>query len=122
MARIDELRLMTRVAKQYYEQGERQCEIAESMHLSQSTVSRLLKRAEQEQIVRVSVGVPLGVYTEFEAALAADMDCKMLSWSTVCGTIVMKASSVTLAERLLTIWKRRSIMGNVSVSPRGAAR
>ena len=71
MARIDELRLMTRVARLYYEQGLRQSEIAETIHLSQSTVSRLLKRAEQEQIVRITVSVPLGVYTDLEEALVA---------------------------------------------------
>ncbi len=69
MARIDELRLMTRVARLYHEQGLPQSEIAESLHLSQPTVSRLLKRAEQEQIVRVTVSVPLGVYTNLEEAL-----------------------------------------------------
>jgi DNA-binding transcriptional regulator LsrR (DeoR family) len=71
MARLDELRLMTRVARQYYEQGLRQSKIAESLQLSQSSVSRLLKRAEQEQIVRVTVSVPHGVYTDMEEALVA---------------------------------------------------
>jgi DNA-binding transcriptional regulator LsrR (DeoR family) len=71
MARIDELRLMTRVARLYYEQGLRQTEIAESLNLSQSTVSRLLKRAEREQIVRITVSVPHGVYIELEEALVA---------------------------------------------------
>jgi len=69
MARIDELRLMTRVARLYHEQGMRQAEIAESLHLSQPTVSRLLKRAEKEKIVRVIVNVPQGVYPELEEAL-----------------------------------------------------
>jgi DNA-binding transcriptional regulator LsrR (DeoR family) len=71
MARIDELRLITKVARLYHEQGQRQTEIAESLNLSQSTVSRLLKRAEQEKIVRVTVSVPHGVYTDLEEALVA---------------------------------------------------
>ena len=71
MARLDELRLMTKVARLYYEQGLRQSEIAEGLQLSQSTVSRLLKRAELEQIVRVTVSVPHGVYTDLEEALVA---------------------------------------------------
>jgi DNA-binding transcriptional regulator LsrR (DeoR family) len=69
MARIDELRLMTKVARLYYEQDMRQSKIAESLQLSQSTVSRLLKRAERERIVRVTVSVPPGVYTDLEEAL-----------------------------------------------------
>ena len=69
MARIDELRLMTRVARMYYEQDMRQSEIAQELALSQATVSRLLKRAHQEKIVRISVSVPNGVYSELEDAL-----------------------------------------------------
>ena len=69
MAHIDELRLMTRVARMYYQMGLRQAEIAERLSLSQSTISRLLKRAEREQIVRITVSVPNGVYTELEEAL-----------------------------------------------------
>lgn len=72
MARVDELRLMTKVAQLYYEQDLRQTEIAENLNLSQSTVSRLLKRAEEEQIVRVTVSVPRGVYTDLEEALVAN--------------------------------------------------
>ena len=53
----------------YYEQGMRQTEIAEQLDLSQSTISRLLKRAEQEKIVRVTVSVPDGVYPELEEVL-----------------------------------------------------
>jgi DNA-binding transcriptional regulator LsrR (DeoR family) len=72
MARvIDELRLMTRVARMYHEQGMRQTEIAGQLALSQSTVSRLLKRAEQEKIVRVTVSVPDGVYPELEERLVS---------------------------------------------------
>ena len=74
MARIDELRLMTQVALLYHERGLRQSEIASTLHLSQSTVSRLLKRAEQEQIVRVTVSVPEGVYPELEQALVSQYD------------------------------------------------
>jgi DNA-binding transcriptional regulator LsrR (DeoR family) len=69
MARIDELRLMTRVARMYYQQDMRQSRIADRLHLSQATVSRLLRRAEQEGIVRITVSVPMGVYAELEEAL-----------------------------------------------------
>jgi len=62
---------MTRVAKLYYESSLSQVEIAESMVLSQSSVSRLLKRAKAEGIVRIVVQVPPGVNTELEAALVS---------------------------------------------------
>ena len=69
MARIDELRLLSKVARLYYEQGQRQAAIAAQLDLSQATVSRLLKRAEGERIVRITVSVPQGVYADLEEAL-----------------------------------------------------
>jgi DNA-binding transcriptional regulator LsrR (DeoR family) len=69
MARIDELRLMTKVAHLYYNQDMTQPEIAAQLDLSQATVSRLLTRAKQEQIVRVTVNAPYGVYAELEEQL-----------------------------------------------------
>ena len=69
MGRIDELRLLVKVAYLYYERGHKQPEIAEQIQLSQATVSRLLKRAYQEKIVRISVSSPRGVYPELEDAI-----------------------------------------------------
>ena len=69
MARIDELRLMAKVARMYYTQGMRQADICERLHIHQSTVSRVLKRAEREGIVRTTVSLPSGTYTELEEGL-----------------------------------------------------
>ncbi|MBN2048306.1 MAG: MarR family transcriptional regulator, partial [Anaerolineaceae bacterium] len=69
MARIDELRLIARVARMYYEQSLRQSEIAAQLELSQATVSRLLTRAKEEGFIRITVQVPQGVYTDQEEAL-----------------------------------------------------
>lgn len=69
MARADELRLLAKVAHMYYERGERQSAIAAQLDLSQATVSRLLKRAEDEQIVRITVSPPHGFHGELEDAL-----------------------------------------------------
>lgn len=71
MARIDELRLMARVARMYYENDMRQSEIAHQLGLSQATVSRLFKRAKEEGIVRISVNVPQGVFSELEEQIIA---------------------------------------------------
>lgn len=60
---------MVRVAKMYHEQGIRQPQIAEQLHLSQAKVSRLLKRAEETGIVRVTVHAPLGYYADLQDAL-----------------------------------------------------
>jgi DNA-binding transcriptional regulator LsrR (DeoR family) len=71
MARIDELRLMAKVARMYYTNGLRQTEICERLNIHQSTVSRVLKRAEREGIVRIAVSLPSGTHTDLEDALQA---------------------------------------------------
>ncbi|MCB1332815.1 MAG: sugar-binding transcriptional regulator [Roseivivax sp.] len=69
MGRINELRLIARVAQMYHVEGKRQAEIADLLRLSQATVSRMLKRAEQEDIVRTTVIPPPGTFAELETAL-----------------------------------------------------
>jgi DNA-binding transcriptional regulator LsrR (DeoR family) len=69
VARIDELRLMAKVARLYHVQGLRQVEITERLHIHQSTVSRLLKRAEREGIIRISFAAPTGLHADLEDAL-----------------------------------------------------
>ncbi|QKK19418.1 sugar-binding transcriptional regulator [Rhizobium indicum] len=74
MTRLNELRLISRVAQMYHLEGRRQAEIAQHLRLSQATVSRMLKRAEAEDIVRTSVTPPVGTYSEFESALREKYD------------------------------------------------
>jgi DNA-binding transcriptional regulator LsrR (DeoR family) len=69
MGRINELRLIARVAQMYHIEGRRQAEIASALRMSQATVSRMLKRAEQEDIVRTTVIPPPGTFADLEAAL-----------------------------------------------------
>jgi DNA-binding transcriptional regulator LsrR (DeoR family) len=71
MARLDELRLMAKVARLYYRDGLRQVQITERLNIHQSTVSRLLKRAEKEGIVRMTLTMPSGLHPELEDALTS---------------------------------------------------
>jgi DNA-binding transcriptional regulator LsrR (DeoR family) len=64
-----QVRLMTKIAHLYHEQGLRQSEIAAILHISQAKVSRLLKRASDVGIVRTVVVVSPGVHTDLEQAL-----------------------------------------------------
>jgi DNA-binding transcriptional regulator LsrR (DeoR family) len=64
-----QVRLMTKVAHMYHEQGIRQTDIASTLHISQAKVSRLLKRAAETGIVRTIVAVTPGVHTDLEEAL-----------------------------------------------------
>jgi DNA-binding transcriptional regulator LsrR (DeoR family) len=65
----EQLRLMVKVARLYHEHGIRQPEIARRLHVSQARVSRLLKQAELDGIVRTTVVVPAGVQTALEEGL-----------------------------------------------------
>lgn len=69
MATLDELRLMTKVARLYHEANLNQVQIAERLGLSQSSVSRLLKRARDEGLVHTIVTVPGGVNSALEEEL-----------------------------------------------------
>lgn len=76
MARNDEIRLMTKVARMYHTQSIRQAEITERLNIHQSTVSRLLKKAQEAGIIRISVTVPNGIHADLEEALESRFDLK----------------------------------------------
>jgi DNA-binding transcriptional regulator LsrR (DeoR family) len=69
-----QIRLMTKVARMYHERGIRQADIADTLHLSQARVSRLLKRAAETGIVRTVVVVSQGVHTDVEEELERRFD------------------------------------------------
>jgi len=71
VARIDELRLMAKVARLYYGEGLSQAEITARLDIHQSTVSRLLSRAQKAGIVRITLAAPSGLHSELEDAVQA---------------------------------------------------
>ncbi len=76
MSRLEELRLLTKVAHLYYNQDFSQSDIASQLDLSQATISRLLKRAIAEKVVRISVSMPPGVHADLEEHLQAKYGLK----------------------------------------------
>jgi DNA-binding transcriptional regulator LsrR (DeoR family) len=66
MNNIPDVRLMTRAARLYCEQGLIQSEIATRLGLTQVAVSRLLKKAQKNGIVRTTVVTPPGTFAELE--------------------------------------------------------
>jgi DNA-binding transcriptional regulator LsrR (DeoR family) len=66
VTRPEELRLIAKVASLYYEHNLRQVDIANQLDLSQAKVSRLLKRALEEKIVRITVSGPRGSHPDLE--------------------------------------------------------
>ena len=69
MSRLNELRLIARVAQMYHVERQRQTDIAARLRISQATVSRMLKRAQEEGIVRTTVVSPSGTFGDLEATL-----------------------------------------------------
>ena len=98
---VERLRLVTKVARLYYEQGLRQPDIARELCISQAMVSRLLAVAHKEGIVRTTVMAPLGVHGELEDELKARFklkdsivaDCAGDSGDQVLGALGQAAAS-----------------------------
>jgi DNA-binding transcriptional regulator LsrR (DeoR family) len=67
---MQQMRLITRVARLHHMQGLRQAEIAETLDISQASVSRFLALAEEHGIVRTIVVPPEGLYPDLEESLA----------------------------------------------------
>jgi len=66
--RID-FRLLTKVSKLYYEDNLSQDEIVKRLHISRSTISRLLAQAREEGIVKIVVIPPTGTYATLESSI-----------------------------------------------------
>lgn len=71
MARVDELRLMAKVARMYYIQELNQQQITEKLQLHQSTISRMLKKARAMNLVRFSIATPPGTFSDLEDQLTS---------------------------------------------------
>ena len=60
---------MAKVARLYHGAGPASVRDHRRLNIHQSTVSRLLKRAEKEGIVRITLSVPSGLHPELEDEL-----------------------------------------------------
>jgi DNA-binding transcriptional regulator LsrR (DeoR family) len=76
MARVDELRLMAKVARMYYIQELNQQAITEKLQLHQSTISRMLKKARSLNLVRFSIATPPGTFADLEDQLTSRFELK----------------------------------------------
>ncbi|WBU37916.1 sugar-binding transcriptional regulator [Homoserinibacter sp. YIM 151385] len=132
-ANADRLNLMTKVARLYHEQGLRQPEIAQRLHVSQSRVSRLLKEAADTGIVRTVVIPPAGVYSEIEDALRdrfgladaviteapSDSESALLSALGGAGAQYLEAT-LTGSDRIgISSWSSTLLATVDSMQPRG---
>ena len=67
----EHMRLLTKIARMYHQQGIRQPQIAAQLNVSQARVSRLLKKAVELGIVRTIVVSPPGLHADVEEAIEA---------------------------------------------------
>ena len=65
-----EFELLLQVARLYYEDDQNQDQIAETLGISRSKISRLLTEARREGIVQITIVDPLSSHTQLEQALA----------------------------------------------------
>jgi len=65
----EELEMMLRAARLYYEDGLTQQQVASEMRISRPKVSRLLARARAEGIVRITIVDPFATFEDMEARL-----------------------------------------------------
>ena len=66
---VEQMRLITNVARLHHSLGQRQSDIADKMGISQASVSRFLQLAEEHGIVRTIVVPPDGLYPDLEDGL-----------------------------------------------------
>jgi len=69
MSKIDEKRLLLKIATLYYQDGLKQADIAKTLRLSQSQVSRSITRCLKEGIVKISVIQPPSVFIGLETKI-----------------------------------------------------
>ncbi|MFV0322165.1 MAG: sugar-binding transcriptional regulator [Alphaproteobacteria bacterium] len=69
MDKQNDLRLLVKIASLYYEEGLNQSQIAHDLNISQSFVSRAIKRCHNEGLVKVSVIHPSGTFVMSERKL-----------------------------------------------------
>ncbi|MBN2177152.1 MAG: sugar-binding transcriptional regulator [Demequinaceae bacterium] len=128
----DRMSLVTKIARLYHEQGLRQPEIAERLHISQSRVSRFLKEAVALRIVRTVVIPPPGVHPDLEEAVrdkygladvviadtSADDDAAVIAALGAAGAAYLE-TTLSASDRVgLSSWSSTLLATADAMSPR----
>jgi len=114
MPNLPDLRVITKVARLYYEERLTQAEIAGKLGISQVAVSRLLKKAEEHGIVRTTVITPPGAFAESEGLLEEKfglMQVVIAEASRDTEEAVIKAIGSAAAQLLESTLKTGEVIG-----------
>lgn len=69
MPTLDHQRLLTKIARSYYQEELTQAQIADRLRMSRQKVQRLLREARDEGIVHIAIAPVMGVFAELESGL-----------------------------------------------------
>ena len=69
MSTLDEKRLLSKIAKLYYDENLKQTEIAKQLNLSQSFISRALTKCISEGIIQIHIIPPANIFLDLEQIL-----------------------------------------------------
>jgi deoxyribonucleoside regulator len=114
MSNAEELQVLLRIARLYYEDNMTQEEIARELGLSRPTVSRLLAQARQEGIVQISVADPLAEHEESSAHLARAFGLRqaiVVSSEGITAEQVVKRLGLAAARYLRTSLREGEMVG-----------
>ncbi|MBJ3777620.1 sugar-binding transcriptional regulator [Acuticoccus mangrovi] len=114
MARIHDVRLIARVAQLYFMERQTQSAISRSLSISQATVSRLLKRAQDSDIVRITIQAPRGTFFDLEAALRAQYSLSeaiVVEATEDSEEAILSAIGAAAAHYVSTTLKRGEVIG-----------
>lgn len=110
-------RLLVKLCQMYFEQDKSQKEISEALGISRAQISRLLKRAREENIVTIQINDPSINETSLEKALVERyrlVDAVVINTAGVSKTQQLEEFGRLAAPRLEHYIKDRDIVGIMS--------
>lgn len=109
---VKQLRLMTKIAVLYHEEGLGQPQISQKLNLSQARVSRYLNQAMSAGIVKTTIVQPYGIYVGLEKALEAKYALQeVVVVENIEGTSLKRALGIAAATYLETTLSSRDHLG-----------
>lgn len=114
MSTRQELQLMLRAARLYYENDLTQQQVADELGVSRSTVSRLLTQARRERIVQIAINDPFARLEDLEARLVGTFNLRqavVVAGEGLSGDLLRRRLGLAAAEYLQSILGDGNLVG-----------